>query len=342
MKIPGKPPNETQRLRALHSLRVLDTPAEERFDQITRMAKRLFDVPIALISLVDSDRQWFKSRQGLDARETPRDISFCGHAILDEAVFVVENAAQDLRFSDNPLVCGAPDIRFYAGCPLHSADGHRIGTLCLIDRVPRTFSASDQALLRDLAALAEQQLRSLSLATTDDLTRIPNRRGFHLLAQQMLATCGRARLSGALLVFDLDNFKRINDLGGHEAGDLALQVFARCLLLTCRESDVLGRIGGDEFYALLCDAHAPDTGAFTDRLRQELAAVNETRHGVPPIAFSVGVAAFGAGAETRDIDTLVAEADARMFAAKSTGRIAVRTSSFTTVSGASNYSPAME
>jgi len=112
VKAPELPPDETQRLRALHSLRVLDTPAEERFDQITRMAKRLFNVPIALVSLVDSNRQWFKSRQGLDALETPRDISFCGHTILDEAVFIIENAIEDQRFADNPLVCGAPNIRF--------------------------------------------------------------------------------------------------------------------------------------------------------------------------------------------------------------------------------------
>ena len=299
---------------------MLDTPAEERFDQITRMAKRLFDVPIALVSLVDSDRQWFKSRQGLDALETPRDISFCGHTILDEAVFVIENATADVRFADNPLVCGAPHIRFYAGCPLHTKNGYRIGTLCLIDRVPRTFSAKDVELLRDLAALAEQQLQSLSLATTDELTQIPNRRGFRMLADQMLATSRRASLCGSLLVFDLDRFKQINDSCGHEAGDLALREFARCLLLTCRDSDVAGRIGGDEFCALLCDGRPPDSAAFIERLRQGVKTVNASRSGAACIDFSVGEATFAVNSENKMLDVLFAEADSAMFRAKSTGR----------------------
>jgi diguanylate cyclase (GGDEF)-like protein len=314
------PSDETQRLRALHSLRVLDTPAEERFDRITRMAKRLFDVPIVLVSLVDSDRQWFKSRQGLDALETPRDISFCGHAILDEAVFVIEDAPADARFNDNPLVCGAPHIRFYAGCPLHTEAGFRIGTLCLIDSAPRHFPAKDVQLLRDLAALVEQQLQSLSLATTDELTRIPNRRGFQMLAEQMLAASRRADLYGSLLAFDLDKFKQINDSCGHEAGDRALKEFARCLLLTCRDSDVVGRIGGDEFCALLCDTNAPDTQAFIERLQQRVATVNASRSGAPPIEFSVGVASFTAGEDKKALDVLLAEADSHMFKAKSSGR----------------------
>jgi diguanylate cyclase (GGDEF)-like protein len=321
MKAPEIPPDETQRLRALHTLRVLDTPAEERFDQITRMAIRLFNVPIALVSLVDAGRQWFKSRQGLDATETPRNISFCGHAILEDAVLVVEDALADERFADNPLVCSAPNIRFYAGCPLRARSGHRIGTLCLIDRVPRTLSSEEESLLRDLAALAEQQLQSLALATTDELTRIPNRRGFNLLAEQMLATCNRAKLSGALLVFDLDNFKAINDRFGHGAGDRALAEFGRCLLLTCRESDVVGRVGGDEFCALLCDTHEPDAKAFVRRLRNAVAALNESRNELPPVEFSVGVAVVSPG-ESRSVEELLVEADTEMFKEKCTGKFA--------------------
>lgn len=153
------PDDEADRLQALLALRVLDTPAEERFDRITRTARDLLKVPIALISLIDAERQWFKSRQGLDAAETPRAVSFCGHAIVagDEA-FVIENALADARFADNPLVVGAPDIRFYAGMPLHALNGRRLGTLCVIDRVPRRFDADDARRLRDLAAWAEQEL----------------------------------------------------------------------------------------------------------------------------------------------------------------------------------------
>lgn len=141
MQAPAIPDYERQRLDALRRLAILDSSAEERFDRITRMARNLFEVPISLISLVDGERQWFKSRCGLDAQETPRDISFCGHAILGEEIFVVEDATRDPRFADNPLVLGDPHIRFYAGSPLHIAGGYKVGTLCLIDRQPRQLDA---------------------------------------------------------------------------------------------------------------------------------------------------------------------------------------------------------
>lgn len=158
MQRPPFPPDEAARLAALHGLHVLDTSFEERFDRITRTAQRLFNVPFALISLVDAERQWFKSCQGLNASETPRDISFCGHAILGEGVFLVADALADLRFADNPLVTGEPKIRFYAGQPLRAPDGSRIGTLCIIDRQPRVMSEAELQSLHDLAAWAEQEL----------------------------------------------------------------------------------------------------------------------------------------------------------------------------------------
>jgi PAS domain S-box-containing protein len=158
MLAPAFPDNELQRVEALCGLNVLDTPADERFDRITRLAQAYFKVPITLVTLVDAGRQWFKSNQGLGATETPRNISFCGHAILGDDVFYVPNTLLDQRFSDNPLVTGAPDIRFYAGAPLAAPDGSKVGTLCVIDRQPRTFSAADFAFLRDLAGLVEDEL----------------------------------------------------------------------------------------------------------------------------------------------------------------------------------------
>lgn len=123
MQAPSIPDNETQRLQALRAQAILDTPAEERFDRLTRLAQHMLGAKMALVSLVDADRQWFKSRQGLDACETGRDISFCGHAILDDAIFEITDANLDPRFADNPLVTGPPHIRFYAGAPLATADG---------------------------------------------------------------------------------------------------------------------------------------------------------------------------------------------------------------------------
>ncbi|RKH60210.1 GAF domain-containing sensor histidine kinase [Corallococcus aberystwythensis] len=158
---PPTPADEPRRLQALRSLCLLDTPAHERFDRIVRAASHLFRVPIALVSLIDENRQWFKARQGLDATETPRDVSFCGHAILSPTTFVVPDALKDPRFHDNPLVLGAPFVRFYAGHPLRAPDGSRVGTLCLIDHQPRDLSDADRAALADLAGWAEVELSAL-------------------------------------------------------------------------------------------------------------------------------------------------------------------------------------
>ncbi|MBY0438186.1 MAG: GAF domain-containing protein [Burkholderiales bacterium] len=152
------PPNEMQRLNALRSLLILDTPPEERFDRITRFAASEFDTPVALVSLIDERRQWFKARVGLDACETSRDISFCGHAIEGSNVLVIGDARDDPRFADNPLVTGDPFIRFYAGAPLILPGGLSVGTLCLIDTEPRTFSRIDQSILCALRDVVVEEL----------------------------------------------------------------------------------------------------------------------------------------------------------------------------------------
>lgn len=159
MLFPPIPDDEAQRIEALNSLSVLYSPAEERFDRITRIAQRLFDMPIALISLVSSDKQWFKSHQGLAVCETDREISFCGHAINSDETFVIANALKDPDFSDNPLVTGDPNIRFYAGQPVRY-DRRRIGTLCLIDTKPRQLRPRDYDSLRALTAWVEVELKS--------------------------------------------------------------------------------------------------------------------------------------------------------------------------------------
>ncbi|OOE99290.1 histidine kinase [Salinivibrio sp. MA351] len=155
MRTPSIPDNEAERQQALDETELLNSGADPRFERITRLCLDLFSVPIALVSLIDRERQYFKSRQGVDASETPRDISFCGHAILGSEPLIVENALDDMRFCDNPLVCGAPDIRFYAGMPIHSSEGYRLGTLCLIDNQPRQFSEENVAQLKNLAGMVE-------------------------------------------------------------------------------------------------------------------------------------------------------------------------------------------
>jgi len=152
------PLDEQERLAALRALKILDTPPEERFDRVTRLAAKLFDVPIAYVAMIDASRQWFKSKQGLMACQTPRDISFCGHAVLIDDALVIPDAKLDPRFADNPMVTGEPFVRFYAGQSLKTPDGKRVGTLCVVDRRPREFGDRDRAILRELADMIEKEL----------------------------------------------------------------------------------------------------------------------------------------------------------------------------------------
>lgn len=158
MKEPDFPEEEALRVATLNNLCVLDTRSEERYDRLTRIAQQVFDAPIVLVSLVDADRQWFKSFLGIDQREMPRSISFCGHAILHDEVYVIPDTTLDERFFDNPVVCDSPYIRFYAGQPLKAANGQVMGTFCILDFEPHQISSKDLALLKDLAALAEKEI----------------------------------------------------------------------------------------------------------------------------------------------------------------------------------------
>ncbi len=305
------PENESQRLRSLRALDILDTPPEERFDRLTRVARRLFDTPIALMSLVDADRQWFKSRPGLDFPQTPREHSFCAHAILAEGVFVVPDAMLDDRFRESPLVTSFPEIRFYAGCPVRAPDGSALGTLCVIDHEPRDVQEGDVDALRDLAGMAEQELKSIALATIDDLTGLANRRGFDAIAAHTIAMCRRVDRPATLLLFDLDGFKQINDTLGHEAGDNVLRRFGKELLATFRDSDVVARRGGDEFCVLLSGATAGDVPRPLALLLDRLAGDDKN----PPVLFSVGAATYDP-ARHETVAHLVQEADIAMYRQK--------------------------
>jgi len=319
VKKPEVPSNETERVAALRSLKVLDTAPEERFDRLTRMAKRMFDVPIALVSLVDENRQWFKSSIGLDAQETSRDISFCGHAILGDGPFVIPDATQDERFADNPLVVDDPDIRFYAGYPLKSPDGYKLGTLCIIDQEPRTLDKDDLQALHDLASTVENELAAVRLSTIDDLTHISNRRGLLAIGQHSLNLCAREHIPASLAYLDLNKFKAINDQHGHAEGDRVLTTFASQISGVCRESDLCARLGGDEFVILFFNAGRHAAEQIISRLRGVLHKVNNKSHAGYEILFSHGVVEFDR-ARHRDIQSLLEEADHLMYQQKKNSR----------------------
>ncbi|HAS6357205.1 TPA: sensor domain-containing diguanylate cyclase [Vibrio vulnificus] len=316
MLIPEKPDNEPQRIADLHSLHILDTVAEERFDRVTRLARRLFDVPIALVSLVDEDRQWFKSCFGLDVSETDRDISFCGHAILGADTLIVEDASQDARFADNPLVTGAPHIRFYAGVPLFYEDKSCLGTLCIIDTKPRTLNEEERLDLIDLAKMAERELAATHSASIDDLTQISNRRGFMTLAKKSMAYCEVGDYPYSIAYLDLNGFKPINDQFGHQEGDLALKAFADTMKKSFRESDVFARIGGDEFVVFMSGASRSVAQIAIKRFAEAIEQYNQKANRGYDLSFCAGIVAVVPNSNI-SLEDLLSQADTAMYDEKS-------------------------
>lgn len=315
MKRPEIPQNEAERLHALRALQILDSSHEERFDRVTRLAKRLFGVPISLVTLIDEDRQWFKSAQGLNVSETTREVSFCGHAINQPGLFIVPNVLNDERFYDNPLVTDAPHIRFYAGYVLKLRQGINIGTLCLIDSKPRDMNEEDQQLLQDLGEMIEQEIKSIQLATLDELTMISNRRGFMTLVDHSLKVCRRNKFPISMVLFDLNKFKAINDTYGHHEGDFALVSFAQIMLESFRDCDVIARLGGDEFVVMLLDSDEHSIGIVLDRFKIAVADANKTVNKPYQIEYSVGVAHFQ-HTTNKPIEEMIQAADNAMFVDK--------------------------
>ena len=469
MSAAAVPPDEERRLEVLHGYEILDTVAEPSFDRITDLVVRVLGTPIALISLVDAERQWFKSCAGFDdARQTGRDVAFCAHAILANDVFVVEDATQDPRFAANPMVVGPPHVRAYAGAPLVSPEGLRVGTLCALDRRPRAFSGAELATLVDLAAVVVSELelrrgaralaiaeeraarsehelagrvevleailetagegilvadeeaqiivanpfvrellgrgpsdslprdpawprdhgmfkedgatqfeladfpleralrgervdnvamylenetypdgmhvqltgrpvydsrgnvrggvvtmanvtelkraerRLAELAVTDELTRLPNRRALRERLELLAAEAARGRRF-SVAIADIDHFKKVNDTHGHAVGDQVLVAVAGVLRDAVRRSDLVARLGGEEFCVVQTDVDVALMAMLTERLRAAVAALRE------PLAVT---ASFGVchSTTTREPAALLALADQALYRAKDAGR----------------------
>lgn len=333
------PGNEQKRLLALQSLSILDTPEEKVFDGIVKLSAAVTNCPAAMISLVDENRQWFKARVGMEPCETSRSVSFCAHAIAEGEFLQVEDATKDARFSDNPLVRGEPNIRFYAGMPLILPGGEAIGTLCVIDHVPRHLDDTQRmalevlannvvtelelrqrviALEAEVSRRCEAEVRVMHLATRDPLTGLPNRSALMDRLSQGLRTAEREKSMLAILFLDLDEFKWINDTLGHQIGDALLQEIAWRLAQTVRGSDTVARLGGDEFAIILPDLKSiEDVEIVAQKLVDAVLEPVSVRGQFMQVRCSMGVSVYPAHGENEE--ALLRHADLAMYQAKESG-----------------------
>lgn len=335
------PENEKERLKALDKLGILYTPLEDRFDKITRTLCRVFYMPIAYVSLIDSDTQWIKSIQGLDMIETPRDTSLCAHTLLVDECIIAEDLTQDDRFKDSPFVTSGLKVQFYAGFALKSR-GHNIGTLCMLDDKPRSFSNEDIATMRDLASWAQTEINLTQLgevqiqlitdldqaqkdAKIDDLTGVWNQGAIKEVLQRAYHRHLITEQPYSLMMIDIDNFKQINDSQGHPFGDQVLKAIAAELKKSIRPTDTIGRYGGDEFLIILENCTHQRAAELSQRLlhhSHQLTIINNNNEQVNT-SISIGFAANDrTGVD--DSASLLERADKALYTAKEEGRNCAR------------------
>lgn len=306
---PDDHPEEAARLKALQDLGILDTASEERFDRITRLARHIFKTDIALVSLVDKDRQWFKSAQGLPASETSRAVSFCGHAVAKDEALVVENAAHDERFSDNPLVTGDPNIRFYAGHPLHSEDGWPLGTLCVINSEPKTLSEEEKMILEDLAKLVESELVLSSTlaanqllktklaesqkAVVDETSRAWSQDFITDLARSELSLAQKNKTPFSIALLEIDRLDEIKSEQSEVAFNAIVDAVAQRLRSGLGATETIGRFGESRFLIVLPGSTLRAADRISEGLRKQLRRA-PFPYGTA-LTGSFGVTSFGTG-----------------------------------------------
>lgn len=339
------PHGEKNRLKALRRLKILDTPAEGRFDRITRLTRRHFDVPLAQITLVDEKRLWLKSSAGqLGATEYPRHPSFCDQALHSpDGLLVITDTQADPAQVDNPLVSGASGIRFYAG-KVCSFEGQAVGTLCILDKQPRQLDSAARQDLCDLATWVESEFTTHNFSHTqrellneidnlrqkamiDPLTQAWNRAGLEEIYARELAQARREGTSLGVIMADLDFFKQVNDTFGHAAGDVVLRRVADRIRLTIRPYDALARVGGEEFLLLLPNSSLTESATAAERIRLAVASRPIRRPDGDPIAItlSLGVTAISPGRHGDYSLSKVSQlADQCLYAAKGAGRNCVK------------------
>ncbi|WP_442684132.1 GGDEF domain-containing protein [Stenotrophomonas sp. JC08] len=344
---PPLPANEAERLAALQRYRILDTAREQEFEDLVSIARTLCGTSMGAVTLIDRDRQWFKSLQGLEGEQTARDDAFCAHAILQPGqLTVVPDARLDARFCGNPAVVGGPNIRFYAGAPLLSSEGHPLGTLCVFDALPAHLGTPQaealRALARQVSRMMEMRLLRLQIdhhqqeqdwyearlaeyyrqleqtnlelseqTRTDPLTGLPNRRALAAAMSALIESPGEG--APAVAIVDIDHFKMVNDIHGHGEGDRVLTELADVLRAQFSGRGMAARFGGEEFVILMPDTPLQQAQLQCEYLRE---AVRLLPIGLP-VSVSIGLAVHRDG-ETPS-DTL-RRADVALYQAKAQGR----------------------
>jgi diguanylate cyclase (GGDEF)-like protein len=349
-------PNEAERLAALNRYEVLDSPAEAAFDELVALIASVCEAPMALVSLVGADRQWFKAKIGMSADGTPREHSFCAHAIAQPGrLTVVPDATIDPRFADSPLVTGESKIRFYAGAPLITSDGFALGALCIMDTKPRFITSQQEDALRiggrAVIMLLEQRrtIAELRLATEaqrrvedelraeiaqrreierqlhftsshDGLTRLPNRAEF---SAQLHSALGRLHSPEnrrfAVCFIDLDRFKQVNDTLGHSVGDLLLVEVGQRLNEVMRMGDAVARLGGDEF-TMLIDGVTNPAAAVAVARRIATVLASKVRLGETDFGVTASIGVCLVDDSYVSVEEILRDADIAMYASKDRGR----------------------
>lgn len=330
-------PDDDARIASLLQLQLLDTPIEERFERITRIASRALNMPIVAFTLVDALRQTFKSVQGMHGQDVSREISFCGHVVAGgEEMLIVPDARLDPRFSDNPMVACENGVNFYAGCPVHAPDGQKIGVLCAIDKRPREFDAEQIKCMKEFTAMVEAELHSFMLskaqhkllldmepskraALIDQQTKMWNRAGVALLLPHEWQSAAEQQNSLAVVMAEVDHFEKIITEQGQPVTDEAIKYVAHQLLTKLRADDVIARYDDRRFMMVLTKCAPSQLKMIVERFRALFDNnLVSTSAGHIPVTLSFGAACTAPG-PGRESKQLVEQADKALSKAKKQG-----------------------
>jgi diguanylate cyclase (GGDEF)-like protein len=310
--------DEIDRLCALNRYNLTRGDASHRFEPIVGRVRAAFDAPVAMVSLIDADRQRFLASSGFDATDTPRSMAFCHYTIQSRSVLSVPDATRDPRFRHNPLVLGSPFIRSYHGAPLESPEGHNLGALCLIDVKPRSLTAGETELLRGFASLVVAEIELRQINRVDHLSGVMSRDALIEAIRTEMLRCRRTFTVSSLALLDLDDAAILNATGGLAAGDCAILRTAEAAKRLLRAYDLIGRIEGDRFALLMPGAETQGAVAAMDRLCKVIESVRIDHRPDLRITASIGTSAY-----REDLDApedWLAASDAMLRNAKAAGK----------------------